>query len=74
MFLLEASEISLILYLFGMIIICLVIFGFLMKWIFRTNEVADYQRATVWLLIFLCKKNKVPDEQIEEIKRAFKIK
>jgi ABC-type iron transport system FetAB permease component len=72
-FLLEAGSADL-LYFLLLSIVALIIVAFIVRWIFRINEMVANMSATTWLLICLCRKNGVDEKQIEEIKKVFKIK
>jgi uncharacterized membrane protein len=73
LFLLQADGATSIYFLL-ILIVALVIFAFIIRWIFRVNEMVDNMSATTLLLIFLCRKNGVDEKQIDEIKKVFKIK
>lgn len=58
--------------LFG--IIGLVIFVLIMRWIFSIDRHLKNQKATIALLIKLCRQQGVPDDDIDGIKNTFEIR
>lgn len=58
--------------LFG--IIGLVVFVLIMRWIFSIDRHLKNQRATIALLIKLCRQQGVPADDIDGIKNTFEIR
>ncbi len=55
-------------------IIIILIQVVIIRWIFRIDEQINNQKATIWLLIKLCEKQGVSEEQLRNIMKVFKIK
>lgn len=55
-------------------IVVLFIYVIIIRWIFRIDRQIENQRAMIWLLMQLCEKNGLTQEQLENFKRSFKIK
>lgn len=53
----------------SIIITCLFI-----RWAVRADSIVKNQQAMIWFLILQCKKQGVPDEEIQNIKTHFGIK
>lgn len=56
------------------IVIGVLIFASVVRWVFKIDRQLENQRATIWLLIFLCEKNGVGQEKIETLKKILKVK
>jgi hypothetical protein len=46
----------------------------LLRWVFKINDRVLNQQAIIWLLIKLCEKSGVEKEELDNIKKVFKIK
>lgn len=67
----ESSEA--IIYL-GFGILTIIVWCLLIRWAVRANSVVKNQQAMIWFMILQCKKQGVPDEEIQNIKDHFGIK
>ena len=64
-----------IILVYAALAIALVILWFiLLRWAVRADEIIKQQQATTWFLIKLCEKSGVPAEEIDTIKKHFKIR
>lgn len=60
-------------YLIGTIVL-LVITCFFIRWAVRADSIVRNQQAMIWFMILQCKKQGVPDEEIQKLKDHFGIK
>lgn len=67
----ESSEA--IIYL-GFGILTIIVWCLLIRWAVRADSVVKNQQAMIWFMILQCKKQGVPDEEIQNIKDHFGIK
>lgn len=67
----ESSE-ALVFLAFG--ILTIIIWCLLIRWAVRADTVVKNQQAIIWFLILQCKKQGVPDEEIQNLKDHFEIK
>lgn len=58
----------------GAAIISLVIFALVIRWAVSADTNVKHQRTIIALLIELCKKQGVPEDQIDGVKSMFKVK
>jgi len=67
----ESSEALIFL---GLGILTIIIWCLLIRWAVRADTVVRNQQAIIWFLILQCKKQGVPDEEIQNLKDHFQIK
>lgn len=58
----------------GFGILTIIIWCLLIRWAVRADSIVRNQQATIWFLILQCKKQGIPDEEIENLKNHFGIK
>ena len=56
------------------IIAAIIIQVLIIRWVFRIDTQVNNQRATTWFLIKLCEKQGITKEEIDKIRKDFKIK
>ena len=69
-----AIESSEVLVFVGLAILTVIIGCLLIRWAVRADSIVKNQQAMIWLLILQCKKQGVPDEEIQKLKDNFGIK
>jgi hypothetical protein len=52
----------------------IIVWCLLIRWAVRADSVVKNQQAMIWFMILQCKKQGVPDEEIQNIKDHFGIK
>lgn len=73
MLLLAIGSFDLFPYLIATIVL-LVITCFFIRWAVRADSIVRNQQAMIWFMILQCKKQGVPDEEIQKLKDHFGIK
>jgi hypothetical protein len=69
--LIEASEMMMYL---GFGILTIIVWCLLIRWAVRSDTIVKNQQAIIWFMILQCKKQGVPDEEIQNLKDHFGIK
>lgn len=73
MLLLSIDASAIIIYLaFG--ILTIIVWGLLIRWAVRSDSIVKNQQAIIWFMILQCKKQGIPDEDIQTLKDHFGIK
>lgn len=58
----------------GFAILTCIVWCLLIRWAVRADSVVKNQQAMIWFMILQCKKQGVPDEEIQNLKDHFGIK
>ena len=73
MLLLSITPSEMMMYL-GFGILSIIVWALLIRWAVRSDSIVKNQEAIIWFIILQCKKQGVPDEEIQNLKDHFGIK
>jgi len=67
----EASDMMIYL---GIAILLIIVWGLIIRWAVRADSIVKNQQAIIWFMILQCKKQGVPEEEIQGLKDHFGIR